>query len=230
MEKILKNELYKKLEKNSTLIEFIDSIQKRAELYLFGGAVRDFLVNNFDNFRDLDFVVKFQSNKDKIENFFPNNKKISYSKNKFDGYKIKFSNVSVDIWELKDTWNFTNPEDISPENLLNSVFLNLDKLLYSVNKKKYINNCDKEFHKILQEKYIDIQFEKNPFFELNILRCIHLKREYSLKYSEKIRTIFSEMIKSNSEIERELMNIQEYRNYPNISLEVIRNELKEIVI
>lgn len=77
--------------------------------------------------------------------------------------------------------------DDSVENLLNSVYLNIDSLLYYLNENRYINNCDKTYKKI---KQLDIILEKTPCEKLNLLRAIIYKNKYSLKMSNRLKKRF----------------------------------------
>ena len=65
---------------------------------LYGGAIRDTFMNKEIN--DLDFVILSQG-KDQIEDFiFKYN--LSYKKNIFNGYKINYNNIEIDIFTTDD--------------------------------------------------------------------------------------------------------------------------------
>ena len=179
----MKNNLYEclicTLENNKLALEFLRAIMEKANLYLFGGAVRDYLDDDFVNFRDLDFVVEFTSSKDlRIHDFIAETNNTYYKTNRFNGYKICFDNLHIDIWELNDTWAFKqNKLEATPENLIKSVFLNMDGLAYLLNENKYLQDCDKVYQRIKQSHYLDIVLDDNPFIELNLPPSIDNEKE-----------------------------------------------------
>ena len=187
MKNTLIKSLYLKLKSDEDSYDFIMNLMNCYDLYLFGGGVRDLLNNNLDYVRDLDFVIKSSNNKIiNLESYIPNH--ISFKKNRFNGYKIFFDNFIMDIWDIKNTWAFkSNLLDDSVENLLNSVYLNIDSLLYYLNENRYINNYDKTYKKI---KQLDIILEKTPCEKLNLLRAIIYKNKYSLKMSNRLKKRF----------------------------------------
>ena len=74
MSKTLVKSLYSKLKTNKDSYNFIKYLMNYYELYLFGGGVRDFLNNDLDYFRDLDFVIKSPNDDEiNIEKFIPKN-------------------------------------------------------------------------------------------------------------------------------------------------------------
>lgn len=212
MKNILIKSLYSKLKTDKNSYNFIMNLMNCYDLYLFGGGVRDILNNNLEHVRDLDFVIKSKNNEEiNLENYIPNN--ITFKKNRFNGYKIYFDNLIIDIWDIKNTWAFkSNLLDDSVENLLDSVYLNIDSLLYYLNENKYVNNCDKTYKKI---KQLDIILEKTPCEKLNLLRAIIYKNKYSLKMSHKLKEKFYKYVYSNKEdLINEFMKLQkEHYNY-----------------
>lgn len=223
MSKTLVKSLYSKLKTNKDSYNFIKYLMNYYELYLFGGGVRDFLNNDLDYFRDLDFVIKSPNDDEiNIEKFIPKN--IQFKKNRFNGYKIYFENCIIDIWDIKNTWAFKNNKlDTSVENLLNSVYLNIDSLLYYLNENKYINDCDKKYKNI---KQLDILYNITPYENLNLLRAIIYKKKYSLKLSNKLKKALYNYIQNNSNAFDEFMNLQkEHYNYYILSEQDLKSEL-----
>ena len=133
MKNMLIKSLYSKLKTDKDSYNFIMKLMNCYDLYLFGGGVRDLLNNSLEQVRDLDFVIKSKNNEEiNLESYIPDN--ITFKKNRFNGYKIYFDNLIIDIWDIKNTWAFkSNLLDDSVENLLDSVYLNIDALLYYLN-------------------------------------------------------------------------------------------------
>ena len=213
MKNILVQSLYSKLKSDIDTYNFIMNLMNYYDLYLFGGGVRDLLNNSLDSVRDLDFVIKSRNDEEiDLESYIPNH--INFKKNRFKGYKIFFDNLIIDIWDIKNTWAFkSNLLDDSVENLLDSVYLNIDSLLYYLNENKYINNCDKTYKKI---KQLDIVLKETPCEKLNLLRALVYKNKYSLKMSNKLKKQFYKYININNEnLINEFMRLQKehYNNY-----------------
>lgn len=171
MKNTLIKSLYLKLKSDEDSYDFIMNLMNCYDLYLFGGGVRDLLNNNLDYVRDLDFVIKSSNNEIiNLESYIPNH--ISFKKNRFNGYKIFFDNFIMDIWDIKNTWAFkSNLLDDSVENLLNSVYLNIDSLLYYLNENRYINNCDKTYKK---NKAIRYYFRKKSLRKIKFIESNNL--------------------------------------------------------
>lgn len=168
---------------------FIRDILKNANVYLFGGAVRDYLDNNFNNIRDFDFVVDFKDCNDTIETYI--NTGIRYKKNRFNGYKLILQDISIDIWEMKETWAFKEKLLYpSVDNLLKSVFLNIDSVVYSMNEHYYIDSCDAKYRKIIKNRMLDVVLTETPQIELNLLRAMVLREKYRLDFSNNLKKIF----------------------------------------
>lgn len=168
---------------------FLENIMSDATVYLFGGAVRDFLDGRLDSSRDIDFVIEANSTDYlNIEEYLKPLNNITYKKNRYDGYKIFFNNqLTVDIWNLNDTWAFkTNKLIPSAANLMKSVYLNVDALVYSLNSDSFLDNCNITYINLIKNHLLDIVFEETPFEDLNLLRALVFKKKYSLELSSKL--------------------------------------------
>lgn len=230
MKQALIKVLYNKIKKDKALLTFIKNLMEDGELYLFGGAVRDYLENNLNSFRDLDFVVKSKSSINiNIENYIP--ARVKFKRNRYNGYKINFSDCIVDIWNIENTWAFKNNKlHTSVENLLNSVYLNIDSLLYLLNEDKYINDCNIIYESIKSKKQLDIICQETPFETLNLLRAIIYKQKYSLDFSDKLIRQFHKYVKDNNyNLINEFMQLQkEHYNKYVINKTEIKRELNNI--
>lgn len=194
MKRTLKDSLYAKIENVHTAYGFLQSIMQDATVYLFGGGVRDYLDDTLDISRDLDFVIESKSSKLDISKYIVDCEYVSYSKNRFGGYKIVFENNLVfDVWNLEDTWAFkTKRLQMSAENLMESVYLNIDSLVYSVNTGTYLKSCDELYSAIKRDRQIDILYDETPFEYLNLLRALVLRKKYDMLLSERLKTKLNE--------------------------------------
>lgn len=88
--------------------------------------------------RDIDIVLD-TDRKEEYKRFIE-----SYSpeKNRFGGYKIQCQDLIVDIWLLNQTWAYSTnkiqcQKQDYPSKLPQTVFLNMDSIVYDL-KKKYL--------------------------------------------------------------------------------------------
>jgi len=166
------------------------NILSDSTVYLFGGAIRDYLNGELDYSRDLDFVIDSGNGVSiDISKYIAGFTDVSYKTNRFNGYKIKFRNyIDIDIWNLNDTWAFKNDKLYpSAENLIKSVYLNIDALVYSLNQDIFLNNCDVKYSQIKKDRMLDIVFDETPYEELNLLRALVFHKKYSLFFSKILR-------------------------------------------
>ncbi|MBR1416908.1 MAG: hypothetical protein IJ572_03735 [Bacilli bacterium] len=98
--------------------KLIYAISMIYQTYLIGGAIRDIMLNKTP--RDLDFVI---SSNDFVEvdsyiKKFIYKYNLSYTLNHFNGYKILYKGIEIDLWYTKD--------------LFDSIEYNGDGLLYDI--------------------------------------------------------------------------------------------------
>lgn len=199
-EKQFHNYLNKIFSKDEKMLEMISELNSNGRIFIFGGTVRNFFENGkiFQMPRDVDIVFKSENgNKKNLENIVL--KYFEFSKNRFNGLKIKSDELKIDIWNFEDTWAFSSGTVLpSTENfafeLSKTVFLNIDAAVYDFGEKKFYIE---EFEKIKKTKTLDILIEKNPFIELNLLRGLILKKKYNLQFSKKMEKIFRKFISDN---------------------------------
>lgn len=172
------------------LVNFVQNLSENGEVIFFGGYVRDLLVNYNENNRDIDIVFSSKSSC-KMLDFIIYDYFDEVERNLFGGYKIRLSDVTIDIWNLEDTWAFKeNKLRPSVNNLEHSTFLKMDSITYNFNH-KIINS--KYFHETITKKRLDVQLEENPDLELNLIKNLVQKKKY-----EKIFNItfeFSDQLK-----------------------------------
>ena len=199
-EKQFHNYLNKIFSKDEKMLEMISELNSNGRIFIFGGTVRNFFENGkiFQMPRDVDIVFKSENgNKKNLENIVL--KYFEFSKNRFNGLKIKSDELKIDIWNFEDTWAFSSGTVLpSTENfafeLSKTVFLNIDAAVYDFGEKKFYIE---EFEKIKKTKTLDILIEKNPLIELNLLRGLVLKKKYNLRFSKKMEKIFRKFISDN---------------------------------
>lgn len=137
---------------------FLNSVSKQADVFLFGGAIRDVALHGVSKFSsDLDFV--FDGSADELDNLLSG---YSASKNKFGGYRLKIVNIDIDIWALENTWAFKHGhvKCESIKSILKTTIVNWDACLFSWKKKRlflsetYVDN--------LKKGYLDLVLKENP--------------------------------------------------------------------
>ena len=187
------------------LIVLVDNLCSNYKVILFGGFVRDYLFKGEYNYRDVDIVVDIKSDvlKSTIKKYIKN---AFISVNHFNGYKIQFEKVTVDLWSLEDTWAIKH-NYFSKEQLLDTVYLNIDAYAYNLSSNTYIDNCDIK----PKPTEIDIRFAINPNEKLNLIRCLVLSKKYKLHISTSLKKKLAHLVNyhSNDDI-IETLQIEHY--------------------
>ena len=154
-------------------------IANETEVYIFSGIIRNYLLG-ISSHRDLDVVVKSASSFQKRLESFP-----FVTKNQFGGYKIWFSNIDIDLWELDRTWGIREQKlNPTPESLIHTAFFNFSSLVYDVRKQSFMISDD--FCYFYNTKEMDLIFELNPCPELCIVNSLYYNTKYKFKLSEKL--------------------------------------------
>ncbi|NUJ16627.1 hypothetical protein FKN04_08440 [Bacillus glycinifermentans] len=209
----------------SETLNFVEKLSETGELLFFGGAVRDIYIKNDQYPRDFDIAIKF-TDEMKFNNIIND---YEYYKNRFGGYKIKVSGIDFDIWDLNNTWAFKNTNlKPSEENLAKSVYLNIDGIVYNFNSNCLYADLLKE---TLMKSELDVNLEKNPHVELNLLRALVFKRKYNLNLSNKLKRVFRYYVDSTKEnnLVNYLLELQlSHYKIEKISKEELENELQFI--
>ncbi len=149
------------------------AVSMQTPVYVFSGAIRDFLLG-YRDLRDLDMVIK---NINKIEIPLSILGRCRIKKNSFGGYKIHSGNLTIDVWDLNNTWG------IQKENkkgnilsLLDSAFFNFSAIVYDYRRKKFIYKED--FLKFLENKTLEVVYENNPNQGLCIINSLYYNKKY----------------------------------------------------
>ncbi len=177
---------------------------------IFGGAIRDILFGCEQNIRDLDVVLYpiEECDNDKQDSLFQNiiekNGIYRYCKNQFDGYKIQGKFITLDIWLLKDTWAFRKKLlPMSSQNLLKSVYLNIDAYAWNYSKNFFISHCDE-----IKNHEIDIVLEESVCERLNLIRSVVFERKYDICLSDRIVRKLYKMLQNWNKIEKDIFLIE----------------------
>lgn len=225
-EKSIKNQLIYFLGKDSSTLNFIKELSNVGELLFFGGSIRDICLfpEKPPMPRDFDIAIKF---KDK-QHFDLIKSKYNYRENRFGGYKFKLSNIEFDIWDLENTWAFKYTNiSASEENLVKTVYLNIDGIVYNFNKARLY---DELFRTSIRDSKLDVNLEENPQIELNLLRALVFKEKYNLNFSNRLKSVFKNYLLDESEkLIENLYELQiSHYNANYLSKEEIKNELQFI--
>lgn len=198
------------------------------DLYLIGGALREFLeTGNIKDAKDIDVVIDTKE----TDKFDAVCKKYHARKNFFDGYKITYHDIVVDVWRIEQTWayreNIINcSEEDYLKNLPFTVFFNLDSLVYDIKRNVWY---DELYIKAKESNTLDIVLEENPHIDLNILREMIFQNRYHMKYSIRLKELILDHYKKEREYEKILHDIQ-FKRYKKeiLSLNDIKNQLDYI--
>lgn len=153
----------------------LEFLSNYTDIYIFSGLIRNFLIGEALNCRDIDIVLG--SIKDRSQIPFDFLKNSNYRKNSFGGFKIIHGSKEIDAWLLENTWGIINQKiEPTPTSLINSVFFNFSAITYDYKNERFI--FGKSFVKFLKNREIDVVYEENP----NIPMCIINSLYYSMKY------------------------------------------------
>jgi hypothetical protein len=195
----MKNELESKLnfilKANTQTNTLLNNVLNIGETLIIGGALREFKDNKLSKMpRDIDIVV--DSDDEYLSNILlPYNP----TKNRFGGYKLISNNLIVDIWCLKNTWAFKEKKikytlTEYSERLQDTVFLNLDAIVYNLTKDIWY---DKKYLEAMNTRILDVVLIDNPQLALNVVRALLFKHKYNMRLSDCLKDIISNFVSSN---------------------------------
>lgn len=224
------NDFYEVMSNYNNAKVLMEELESSGEVILFGGAVRDYIDNSYKKLpRDFDIVYKKKSDKIGLDKLLS---KFNYKKNRFNGYKVGIDGLEFDIWDIDDTWAFKQNKikcnkNQYVEKLTETVFLNIDSIIFNINESKFDGD---KYIDAIENKYLDIILEENPFLELNLLRAILYKRKYEMSLSNKLIELFRNFIENNSDYIDILYNLQiDHYNVEKIDRYELQKELLDIV-
>lgn len=138
---------------------FIDEVSVCADVFVFGGALRDISLFGVPYFSsDLDIVVQVHD-KAVFTNVL---NQFGASQNKFGGHRLWLGRWGFDVWEVAQTWAFSvgAVEPRSHLSLLETTFFNWDAILYDWRAGSLHHG--KSYFSDLAEKYLELVLEENP--------------------------------------------------------------------
>lgn len=215
--------------------DFFDSIAKKWNIIIIGGSLRDALEGNYKP-RDIDIIIDDCNLYGFDDLLFKYN--VHYKKNRFEGYKLFFDNVEVDIWSIFKHYAFENKYYTqSIENIVETTFLNYDSIAFYYQEeklyKKHYDNClsTKQIELIGSDEYID----NNPTPNINIARMLKIKRDTGYDLSSKatnyIQKYYDECVEKQINIKDALNRGHWYHYKKEIDeymLELLNNILQEV--
>jgi hypothetical protein len=175
------------------IMEKLDEISKRTDVYIFSGIIRNYFLNVYRK-RDVDVVIGQQI--DIFEEF----KDLPIHKNSFGGYKILFPSGPLDLWFIKDTWAFQHSQKTLNFNLEKKIpdtaFFNFSSIIYSLNNKQFHYN--NHFVKFLRYKKLDYVYKENPNYCLCIINTLYYSERYNLSIADRLVSFISDLYIQNS--------------------------------
>lgn len=152
--------------------------------FLFGGTVRDVLINGVAHRpRDLDIVFD-ESSFDQFSHLFAQS---ILKRNRFGGLKCVYKGVTIDAWPLQKTWAITKgfasgtDFDVLPK----TAFFNLDAIVAEIAPAQWSQRriFDRGFFEGVKRREIECNLEKTDFPELNIVRGFALAQATGFSFS-----------------------------------------------
>lgn len=173
--------LYSKLDED--VKDFLRFVSSRTDVYIFSGIIRDYFLNN-NSIRDLDIVLGEELDFELLSKYlFPN---IVFSRNSFGGFKINVNGFRIDLWTINNTWGIiTERKSATKHSLINSAFFNFSSILFDLKQEEFY--CDEIFIAFLNERIIDVVYEKNPNIPLCIINALYFKDKLSIPLSSRLK-------------------------------------------
>lgn len=192
----------------NTSICFLDNLIDRSDVYVFGGLIKNFFINRYQQPRDIDIVVSELSD-ELVVDLSP----YVIRRNQFGGLKLRVEHVDVDLWEIGQTWSLDNKsmdDDLIVNRLLKTVFFNSTAILFSLRENKFI--FDSSFEEFIQNRKLGIVNEENPFPEL----CIVKTCEYIKKYNFSVSLSLLNYLNKYFEIKKDKIEKIQIKHYGNV--------------
>lgn len=174
-------------------VSSFENLVGRYEVVLFGGSVRDYVYDKEKcKIRDLDFVFDgFESREclySALKGVFGEE---NFGFNQFGGIKSKKNGLVLDCWRLEDTYAYKK-RMIQPtiDNLLQTVFLNIDQYAYNISRNEYVGECN--LRKFPEQ--LDIVLYIEECMELNLVRAMVYSRKYRLPLSKRLQSMIRETL------------------------------------
>ena len=178
---------------NPFLRQFFYEASLNCSVFIVGGFLRS--VANSENPRDIDVIMNMSNQE--VSSFI-RRAKVDYTPNRFNGYKINFKSIYVDLWTTETNWAFASkvitlgkPDIIS--RVAQGTFYNFDSLVFDLRTEKVnvtaYNDC-------VATRTLDIirrssdYIIKNPGKISNIIRALRIRHQYGLNFTTELCRYF----------------------------------------
>lgn len=182
----------------NSVFQFLNEISKETEIYIFSGIIRNYFIKYKGPIRDIDVVTSDFN--ERIKRIIEKN---NFQLNRFGGYKLNLDGLPIDMWDLKNTWAFSNNKIeltlFGQFNLPDTTFFNFSSAIYSLNKKEFIYN--REFENFVKTKKIDLVLKENPAPDLCIINTVYYKEKYHLDVANSLKKYYLENFNNYSELD-----------------------------
>lgn len=169
--------------------QLLGVLASQCEVYVFGGVIRNFLLG-YPFHRDIDFVVYAKEKFTLPINLLHG---IDISRNKFGGVKIRLEYLTIDIWNLPNTWGLQQIDgNATPYTLIRTVFYNFSAIIYDYNRQHFIYS--KDFLKFYASKTMDVVYGKNPYPTACVVNTFYYAQEYSFSIGKRLRVWISKQM------------------------------------
>lgn len=207
----LNNYIWNKLFITAKEKKFLSNILRYTDIIVFGGVIREFVLNNLKQIdhRDVDLVVVNLN--DSIEELL---KPFLIRKNSFGGYKLRIDQKDIDLWKFSETWGIKNsfPLFYSMTDFLpHTSFFNINAIAFSLVNKKLIYS--ESFKKFLLDRVLDIEFIPNPIPSLCLIKTYEYVLRYKLELSSKL---INYMIENFETIKKDEIHDLQIKHYGSV--------------
>lgn len=157
----------------------LNEISQQTDIYVFSGVIRNYLLGEPLS-RDLDIVVRNLKSLRLPLCFVRSN---AISKNSFGGYKVKIGELTIDVWDIENTWSLLQKPVLkaTPNTLVKTAFFNFSAIVYDLKRQSFVFGRD--FVEFYSSRAIDVVNESNP----NDALCIVNAMYYAIKLGSPIR-------------------------------------------
>ncbi len=163
LEKRLKRFFFSEIDSRRDFQLFLSRLKDQVDhdIFIFGGLIRDIYIQGVKKFySDIDVVVDCEVSD--LEKFLNFQSGLTYTKNKFGGFRVHFFPWDLDIWCVKDTWAFKQGLVIyqHPNDLLNTTLLNWDSVIFNIRTRRLM--CGDDYFSDMDDGLLKIVLKNNP--------------------------------------------------------------------
>ena len=200
------------------VMNVISDLSELAEVYIFGGLLRDLALSGVASFEsDVDIVIR-PFNVQAFHNWADEN---GFKPNKFGGFRLLKDRWLFDIWELDRTWAFRHDPSIprTKYTLKDTTFFNWDAIAYDIKANQII--CSQSYFCDLLQSRLEVNYEPNPNPLGTLVRSLKF-----VKNGAKTGPKLTEFIRKNMGVNSDLEISQYDKNQsriPSLELSFIAN-------